>query len=298
VLEPVTQLLRPQRPLWACEFTSRHLIVAGVNSSRKKLTAKGISTLSENAVAGSLLEKNIVDHGGVFEFLKELMSETGFKGHEIGVVIPDDSARISFITAETLPVSEEERTAFIRWKLKKTVPFEIDTAQIAYNVMGARSSGDNKGTDLLVTLSPRSVIEEYEQLMEELGYEAGFVIPSSLAALNLYAVPAGDVLFLKIAPGCIATTIFRNGQAEFYRKVAETPLFDAIYPTLMYYQDKMSGGGLSGITVCGYDMDLGSELSELQDRLHLPVQRLGPKGIDDIFKPVLGAVDVVWANLI
>jgi len=298
VLEPVTQLFRPQLPLWACEFTARHLIVAGVNSSRKKIAAKGISTLSDHAVNGSLLEKNIIDHGRVFEFLKELMGETGFRGHEIGVVIPDDSARISFITTETLPGSEEERAAFIRWKLKKTVPFEIETAQVAYNILGTRFNGDDKGTDLLVTLSPRSVIEEYEFLMEELGYEAGFVIPSSLAALNLFSIPAGDVLFLKIAPGCIATTIFRNGQAEFYRKVAETPLFDAIYPTLMYYQDKLGGSGLTGVTVCEYDMDMASELSELQDRLHLPVQKLGPRSIDDIFKPVLGAVDVVWANLI
>jgi len=298
VLEPVTQLFRPQRPLWACEFTPRHLIVAGVNSSRKRIAAKGISTLSDHAVNGSLLEKNIIDHGRVFEFLKELMGETGFRGHEIGVVIPDDSARISFITTETLPGSEEERAAFIRWKLKKTVPFEIETAQVAYNILGTRFNGDDKGTDLLVTLSPRSVIEEYEFLMEELGYEAGFVIPSSLAALNLFSIPAGDVLFLKIAPGCIATTIFRNGQAEFYRKVAETPLFDAIYPTLMYYQDKLGGSGLTGVTVCEYDMDMASELSELQDRLHLPVQKLGPRSIDDIFKPVLGAVDVVWANLI
>ena len=298
VLEPVTHLFRPQRPLWACEFTSRHLITAGVNSSRKKIAAKGVSTLSENVVIGSLLEKNIVDHGSVLEFLKELMREAGFKGHEIGVVIPDDSARISFITTETLPETEDERTAFIRWKLKKTVPFEIDTSQIAYNIVGTRLNGEDRGTDLLVTLSPRSVIEEYELLMEELGYEAGFVIPSSLAALNLFAVPDGDVLFLKIAPGCIATTIFRNRQAEFYRKVAETPLFDAIYPTLMYYQDKLGGSGLTGVTVCGYDEDLGAELSELQDRLHLPVQKLGPKTIDDIFKPVLGAVDVVWATLI
>jgi type IV pilus assembly protein PilM len=274
------------------------LIVAGVNSSRKKIAAKGISALSEHAVIGSLLEKNIVDHGGVLEFLRELMGETGFKGHEIAVVIPDDSVRISFITTETLPGTEDERTAFIRWKLKKTVPFEIDTAQIAYNIVGTRLNGEDRGTDLLVTLSPRSVIEEYEHLMEELGYEAGFVIPSSLAALNLFAVPDGDVLFLKIAPGCIATTIFRNRQAEFYRKVAETPLYDAIYPTLMYYQDKLDGSGLTGVTVCGYDEDHDAELSELQDRLHLPVQKLGPRTVDDIFKPVLGAVDVVWANLI
>jgi type IV pilus assembly protein PilM len=190
--------------------------VAGVNSSRKKIAAKGISTLSESSVTGSLLEKNIVDHGSVSGFLMELMRETGFRGHEIGVVIPDDSARISFITTETLPGSEEERTAFIRWKLKKTVPFEIDNSQIAYNIMGTRFNGDDKGTDLLVTLSPRSVIEEYEFLMEELGYEAGFVIP--LPRCPNLCGSDGDVLF-EDRPGCIATTIFRNGQAEFYRKV-------------------------------------------------------------------------------
>ena len=164
--------------------------------------------------------------------------------------------------------------------------------------MATRDAGEHKGTDLLVALSPRSVIEEYEHLMDAIGFEAGFVIPSSLAALNLFAVPSGDVLFLKIAPGCIATTIFRNGQAEFYRKVAETPLFDAIYPTLMYYQDKLNGSGLAGVTVCGYDTDLGDELTELQERMNVPVQKLGPRSVDDIFKPVLGAVDVVWANLI
>jgi type IV pilus assembly protein PilM len=298
LLDPVAQLFRPQRPLWACEFTTKHLIVAGVGSSRKKITAKGISTLPAGAVAGSLLEKNIVDQSSVLNYLKELTGESGFKGHEIGIVIPDESARISFVTTESLPGTEEERTAFIRWKLKKTVPFEIDTAQIAYNVIGTRLVGENKGTDLLVTLSPRSVIEEYEQLVDALGYEAGFVIPSSLAALNLFSVPTGDVLFLKIAPGCIATTIFQNGRPEFYRKVAETPLFDAIYPTLMYYQDKLSGRGLFGVTVCGYDADVDAELLELEERLAVPVQKLGPKSIDDIFKPVLGAVDVVCANLI
>jgi len=298
LLEPIAQLFRPQRPFWACEFTARHLIVGGVSSSRRKVSTKGVSTLPPNVLTGSLSEKNIADSQTVLHYLKELLSQAGFRGHEIGIVIPDDAARITFLTAETLPGTEEERAAFIRWKLKKTVPFEVDTAQIAYNIVGTRLTGDNKGTDLLVALSPQSVIEEYERLMESLGYEAGHVIPSSLAAMNLFTVPSADVLLLKIAPGCIATTVFQNGRPEFYRKVAEMPLFDAIYPTLMYYQDKLAGSGLTSVTVCGYDTDVQPELQELQNKLNVPVQRLGPKSIDDIYKPVLGAVDVVWANLI
>ncbi len=298
LLEPITQLLRAQRPLWACEFTTKHVIVGGVNSSRKKVTAKAAAYLPPHALSGSLSEKNVSDAIAVRDTLKELMGRSGFKGHEVGVVIPDDAARITFITAESLPPGDEERSAFIRWKLKKTVPFEVETAQIAYTVIGSRTQGEDKGTDLMVTLSPRSVIEEYEHLLEALGYEAGYVVPSSLAALSLFDVPKGDVIFLKIAPGCISTMVFQDGRPEFYRKVPEMPLFDAIYPTLMYYQDKLGGKGLNSVTVCGYEGDLKLELSDLEHKLTIPVHLLGPKSIDDIFKPVLGAVDVVWANLI
>jgi len=299
LLEPITQLFRAQRPLWACEFTEKHLIVAGVSSSRKKVTAKTASYLPAHALSGSLSEKNFSDSNTVRDALKELIGRSGFEGgHEVGVVIPDDAARITFITAESLPSSDEERAAFIRWKLKKTVPFEVDTAQIAFSVVGSRTEGENKGTDLMVTLSPRNVIEEYEHVMESLGYEAGYVVPSSLAASNLYAPPKGDVIFMKIAPGCISTMVFQNGRPEFYRKVPEMPLYDAIYPTLMYYQDKLGGAGLASVTVCGYEGDLQLELKDLKNKLEIPVEKLGPNTIDDIFKPVLGAVDVVWANLI
>jgi type IV pilus assembly protein PilM len=298
LLEPITQLFRPQAPLAACEFTPRHVIAAGVNASRKRIASKAAAELPPHALAGSLAEKNVVDPQAVLGQLNEAAGQAGFKkGHEIGIVIPDDAARISFITAESLPASTEERAAFIRWKLKKTVPFEVDTAQIAFTIMGTRLTGENKGTDLLVALSPRTVIEEYERMIDSLGFESGYVIPSSLAALKMLTVPNGDMLFLKIAPGCIATTVFQNGRPEFYRKVAEMPLYDAIYPTLMYYQDKLAGAGLIGLTVCGYDRDIQSELADLQQKLSVPVLRLGPATVEDIYKSVLGAVEMVWANL-
>src|SRR5205085_7061151 len=143
------------------------------------------------------------------------MGRAGFKGHEVGVVIPDEAARITFIIAESLPSGDDERMAFIRWKLKKTVPFEVETAQIAFTVT-TPPSANHKGTELMVTLSPRNVIEEYENVMESLGFEAGYVVPSSVAALNLFDPPNGDVIFLKIAPGCIATTVFQEKRPEFY----------------------------------------------------------------------------------
>ena len=70
-------------------------------------------------------------------------------------------------------------------------------------------------------------------------------------------------------------------------------LYDAVYPTVMYYQDKLGGGALASVAVCGYDRDVRFDLAELQKKLDLPVHTLGPDGIEDIYKPALGAMNFV-----
>jgi hypothetical protein len=107
-----------------------------------------------------------------------------------------------------------------------------------------------------------------------------------------------DVLFVKVSPDSIATTVYQNRRPRFYRRVGEMPLYDAVYPTMMYYQDKLGGTSLSYATVCGYDRDLHSDMEELEDRLNVPVRGMEPRNTEDIYKPALGAVGLVWANSI
>ncbi len=154
------------------------------------------------------------------------------------------------------------------------------------------------GYDLVVALSPRNIIEEYEALMQEIGIHAGFVIPSTMAALNLMSVPAEDSLFVKVAPDCVTTTVFQDKRMKFYRRVAELGLFESVYPTVLYYQDKLSGSTIRQMTVCTYDLEIRAQISELQEKLGIPALSLEPKNVDDIYKPALGAVHLSWANLI
>jgi len=88
----------------------------------------------------------------------------------------------------------------------------------------------------------------------------------------------------------MTTTIFQNRRVQFYRRVTDVSAYDAVYPTVMYYQDKLGGQRLDHIYVCGYDTDLRYSLDEIQQKLGVTPQRIDPKGIDDIFKPSLGAV--------
>jgi hypothetical protein len=141
-----------------------------------------------------------------------------------------------------------------------------------------------------VTLSPRTVIEEYENIFDSMDIHAGLVLPSTLAALNLFVPPPADSLFLKIAPGCMTTTIFQHARMQFYRRVVDASAYEAVYPTVMYYQDKLGGKTLQQVVVCGYDSDMRDSIAELQEKLGVIPQRLEPKPVDDIFKPALGGV--------
>lgn len=290
ILEQMTEVFKPQLPLWACEFTSKHVIVAGVSKKRDRIEAKTAAELPENSVLGSLVDTNILNVDGTRSKVRDALMQAGFKGSEIAVVVPDDATRIAFVTAENMPKDLKERQTFLRWKLKKTVPFDVDAAQIAFRMLGQH--------DVLVVLSPRPIVEEYENLFDSLDIHAGFVVPSTLAALNLFIPPAEDTLFLKIAPDCITTTVFQRRRIQFYRRVTDVSLYDAVYPTLMYYQDKLGGSAIRHVTVCGYDSDLHYSMAEIQEKLGLIAQRLQPMSVDDVFKPVLGGVHLSWQSLI
>jgi type IV pilus assembly protein PilM len=276
-------------------LTSKHVIVAGVGKRRNQIAGKAISELAEGSVIASQSETNVRDAEVTRAAIRDILRHIGFKGSEIAVVVPDDTARITFMTADKVAKNPEEQQTFIRWKLKKTVPFDVDSAQLAYRVIGPHRG---HGVDILVALSPRSIIQEYEDLFDSIDLHAGLVLPSTLAALNLFEPPAGDALFLKAAPDCITTTVFQERRIRFYRRVTDATLYDAVYPTVMYYQDKLGGRAIEHLFVCGYDADLQSQLGEVREKLGWPPERLQPVTIDDIYKPALGSVHLSWHNLI
>ena len=297
LLETTRQLFKPQMPAWACEFTPRNIVVAGVDGSRRRVAGKGTSEVPDGTLAPGLADGNIQNSERLRTIMRDTLRAAAFKGSEIALVLPDEAARISLINTETLPKTLQEQQTFLRWKLKKTVPFDADSAQIAFRVIGTPANTGG-GYDIVVALSPRSIIHEYENLMEGLDIHAGFVTPSTLAALQLMPPPKDDTLFVKVAPDCVTTTIFQQGKISFYRRVAELGIYESVYPTILYYQDKLGGTTFREIVVCGYDFRTQAIITELQEKTGISARHLEPRSVDDLFKPALGAVHLSWANTI
>jgi type IV pilus assembly protein PilM len=282
LLRGVTALFEPDVPRWAVELTESHVVAIGVSTDRDKIGSRAVVDLPSGSLVADIKERNILESETVRDALEKTLHAAGFLGSDVALVIPDDAVRITLLRVESLPASDAECQAIIRWKLRKTVPFNLDAARMAYQKLG-----EDGGVDLVVALTCLPVIEQYEELINMLGLHAGMVSPSTVAALNLLKDSRGDTLFVKKNPASVTTSILMDGRLRFFRRVPVGDLYDAVYPTLMYYQDKLTGGGLNEAFLCGPDT---GDPDELATRLGVSMQPLHSSAVDDVYKPSFGVL--------
>src|SRR6266567_9645061 len=85
--ETITDIFKPQAPLWACELTPKHIIVTGVNRTRNSIRATMAGALPADTVISSYSEPNIRNAQVAQSMAKQLLGEAGFTGSEIAVVV-------------------------------------------------------------------------------------------------------------------------------------------------------------------------------------------------------------------
>jgi len=71
----------------------------------------------------------------------------------------------------------------LRWKLKKSVPFEVDETLISYMRQAPREGG----VDVVTALGRLRIVREYEGAAEQCSLQPGVVLSASLAAVALLA---------------------------------------------------------------------------------------------------------------
>jgi len=278
-------LFGPDVPHWACELTPRRAVVVRATDNRKAVRAGATEALTAGALVPGLKDVNVVDPGSVRGAVGRALEGAGFFGSEIVLVLPDDAVRVALVDVDSFPSSEAEQLAFVRWKFRKSVPFDAGAARVTWEKTSA-----NGLVRLLAALAPGPIVRQYEEVVESFGLHAGLVVPSTLAALGLFPDTPGDVMFIKRSETAITTSVVSNGQMRFYRKVPVQTLYEAAYPTFVYYQDKLGGSELGGMVLCGEGFSPEEE-AELEQGLGRRAEVLSPE-VEDQFRPALGAVQL------
>ncbi len=241
------------------------------------LDSYAIEALPNGALMPSAVEANIADASSVRSAIAAVMSKLRAKEEDVTLLVPDPVIRVFVQHFEQFPRSPQEAEPMLRWKLKKSVPFEADETIISY----MRQAPREDGVDIVTALARLRIVREYEGLAEGVGLFPGVVMSSSLAAITLLD-DRQPTLLARVSGLALTTAIVREGVLCGYRctelpaqNVDLTPqmLLEEIFPVAAYYQDTWREG-IQSVRVAGLGHRLPDFVGPLEDEFKCEVRSL------------------------
>jgi type IV pilus assembly protein PilM len=243
-----------------------------------------VEVLHPGALVPSAVETNIVNALALKTAITNVCSTLRAKDESVALILPDPVIRVFVQHFDDFPRSKEEADPMLRWKLKKSVPFEVDETLISY----MRQAPRDAGVDVVTALARLRIIREYESLAEDAGLHPGVVLSSSLAAIALVD-ERKPTLLARVSGPSLTTAIVREGVLCGYRctelpaRGAElTPhmLLEDIYPVAAYYQDTWHEG-IQSVRVAGLGARLQEFVPPLEEEFHCEVRSLLQAGVSE-----------------
>ena len=173
-----------------------------------------------------------------------LVQRIGARRPEVALLLPDQVVRVFLLHFETFPRRAEDAIPLLRWRLKKSVPFEMDETIVSY-MPQPLAPGNSGGASVLAAVARQKVVRQYEEIVEGMGLRAGVALSSTLASLALLA-DSRPTLVVRLA-GRTLTTVIVRGEALCVYRCTDVPqelaalnaaaVLEEIYPAVAFFQD-------------------------------------------------------------
>ncbi len=246
-------------------------------SHTDSLDGFAVEALPPGAVVPSAVESNIINGAPVKAAVANVCERLRARDEDVAMILPDPVIRVFVQHFEEFPRSPEEAVPILRWKLKKSVPFEADETLISY----MRQEPRETGIDVVTALARLRIIREYESLAESAGLYPGVVLSSSLAAVSLVE-DAKPTLLARVSGSTLTTAIVRRGVLCGYRctdlpvhslELTSQMLLEEVFPVAAYYQDTWHET-IQAVRVAGLGPRLKDFIRPLEGEFHCEVRSL------------------------
>ena len=262
------------KPKLACEIAADRVLAGRVSERGDVVEMCVAGELAKGSVVPDLLEANVRERKSVFDTVRETLGSVSSRSRDVIAVLPDAAVRVMLLDFETLPANRTEAESVVRFRLKKSLPFDLDKAKISYDAQPATS-----GLRVVAAVALSSVIEDYESVFRDAGYSPGIVLPSMLAALGA-ANADRPTLVVKVDARTISIAILDKNQLLLFRTL-ENPrgvsitgeqLAEEVYPSVVFFQDTyhlniehifIAGLADAGGAVPALRAQTGAEVTEL-----------------------------------
>ncbi|MGD0367899.1 MAG: hypothetical protein ABSA94_10610 [Acidobacteriaceae bacterium] len=237
LFKPVAAL----RPRVACEIRPEGVVAARAGKRRGEMVVS-FSPLTKGEVVPGLKVPNLADARAVTSAIESALGDINARNKAVTLVVPDGAARVLLLDFDTLPSKRSEALPVVRFRLRKMVPFDVEGAAVSYQVMTAKDGQLN----LLVTVMPGDVLEEYESAVRNAGYEPGAVLPSTLAAAAA-VVDANAALMVNHTGASVTTAITQGDEMLLHRSMdlpaepmaREEEMAQAVITALAWFEDTL-----------------------------------------------------------
>ncbi len=231
-----------RRPTIACEIAADRVLAGRAADSGRMVEMASARELAPGTVVPDLMEANLHDGAALRQAIEGVLNGVGGRSRDVIAILPDSSVRVAFLDFETLPAKRDEAEAVVRFRLKKSLPFDPDNARISYHAQTTA-----KGVQVVAAVVLNTVLEEYESAFRDAGYNPGVVMPSMLAALGA-ADAQRPTLVVKVDARTIGIAILDQEQLLLFRTlenlrgvaITGDQLAEEVYPSVVFFQDTYS----------------------------------------------------------
>lgn len=256
---------------------------AGIAWARASEPQAGFLPLAPGVLQVNPLKDNLREPEAFQAAVKSLTNGAGArKRRPAALILPDYCARVAVLDFDSFPSSPEEQAPLVRFRAKKAVPFDIDSAALSFAV---QHRAGTKRCDVVVAVVALEILARFEAAFRNAGLHPGLVTTSALAAMAL--VPTDGLTVTVKATGKVLAAAVQHGPALRLLRCVEladlntAEVLSVLFPTVAFTEDEI-GERPARLYLCGFG-SMTEELRQVcQAELNLPAEplrsRLGVPG--------------------
>jgi type IV pilus assembly protein PilM len=227
------------KPKLACEIAADRVLAGRVVDNGSGLEACAARELAPGSVVPDLVENNLRQRTVVRDGIESALGGVARHSKDVIAIVPDAAVRVMLVEFDTLPSDQEEALGVVRFRLKKSLPFDVEKAKVSYHAQKV-----NDEVRVVAAVALGSVIDDYEAAFRDAGFNPGVVLPSTLAALGA-ADGKKPTMVIKVDAHTTSIAILNQDQLQLFRTLENArgvtitgeQLAEEVYPSIVFFQD-------------------------------------------------------------
>jgi hypothetical protein len=280
------RFVEPSPPLAVIEVRPKAVGAVRVSSQggRLSLVAAACVDLPAGVLEVSMTEANVRSAAAFQTALRSVAEKAGVLGAgAVALVLPDPVARVALLPASELKARRRaDADEMLRFRLRKTVPFEIREARLSTAPAGSQGGEPQ----VLVGAILRSILEEFEAPCRALGLDPGMVLLAGPTLLEEVEArfPAEDRLLVNWDEGYLSLLLSRGGSPVLIRTLlgaaVATPESAGreVAQTATYYRERLGGAGLARVVLRAAGRPVDEAVAVVETALGRTPEILDPWG--------------------